>query len=133
MHDIRQQIDIDVDPDRTWQVVGDTGAIADWLPALDRSRLDGDLRHGTMPDGSVAVERIVDRSDVERTYSYELVEAPLALDGYRSTLRVHDVDGRSRVTWHARFDATDELAAAVDGMYRDGLVGLKKHLEARES
>lgn len=130
MQRIEQSIEIDAPVDATWKVVGDTGAIADWLPALSTSVQDGDLRRGTMLDGSVAVERIVHRSDEDRTYSYEIVEAPLALDGYLSTLAVEESNGRSLVRWSAQFEADDALRDAVDGMYADGLASLARHVES---
>lgn len=128
MHTIRHEIELSARADRVWDVVGDPGAIATWVPALATSRLEGDLRHATLPDGSASVERIVHRSDVERTYSYEIVEAPLTLDGYLSTLAVDDLGDRSRVVWTARFEADADLRDAVSGMYVDGLAGLAQHL-----
>jgi protein-tyrosine phosphatase len=128
MQHIEHEIEIDAPADVTWKLVGDTGAISTWLPALTTSVMDGDLRRGTMGDGSVAVERIVNHSDADRTYSYEIVEAPLALEGYLSTLSVEELGERSRVRWSARFEADDELRDAVSGMYADGLSSLARHL-----
>ncbi|SHH06958.1 mxaD protein [Jatrophihabitans endophyticus] len=131
MHHIRHEIELDAPPDEVWDVVGDPGAIARWLPALEDSHMEGDVRVGTMPGGLVARERITHRSDADRSYTYVLEEAPLALEGYESTITVQDLAGRSHVVWAAHFDADDELRAAVDDMYRTGLDSLAAHLDAR--
>lgn len=133
MQNIEQQIEIDAPVEDTWSVVGDAGAIATWVPALASSELDGDLRRATLADGSSSVERIIAHSDVNRSYSYEIVEAPLALEGYVSTLKVVDLGDRSRVLWSARFEADDALRDAVSGMYADGLATLARHLESGSS
>jgi uncharacterized protein YndB with AHSA1/START domain len=132
MHEIRHEIDIAAPADTTWSVVGKPGAIADWLPALAESRLEGNLRYATMPDGSHTVEEIIRHSDEERTYAYTIVEAPLALDGYESTIQVEERPAGSRVVWSAHFEADDGLRAAVDGMYENGLQSLARFVEASE-
>lgn len=129
MHQISHTVDIDAPADVTWGVVGDAGAIATWLPSLVESRLEGTTRYGTMPDGNEAIEEIVRHSDAERTYSYVISDAPLALDGYESTLKVEALGSASRVVWSAHFEADDALKAAVDDMYVGGLQNLKRHIE----
>ncbi|MGD9958295.1 SRPBCC family protein [Nocardioides sp.] len=129
MHEIRHEVDIAAPADVTWRVVGDPGAIAAWLPALAESRLEGTTRFATLPDGSHSVEEVIRHSDAERSYSYVIVEAPLALEGYESTLAVHDAPGGSRVVWSAHFEADDDLRSAIDGMYQNGLESLARFIE----
>ncbi|GAA1271152.1 hypothetical protein GCM10009609_37830 [Pseudonocardia aurantiaca] len=55
-------------PDAVWAMGGDVGNIADWVPAIERSHLVGDVRHATFAGGGDATERIVERDDAARWY-----------------------------------------------------------------
>ena len=54
-------------PDAVWAIGGDVANVADWLPALEKSHMVGDVRHATFADGGGdATERIVSRDDTAR-------------------------------------------------------------------
>ena len=101
--------------------------MADWLPALESSTLDGDLRRAVFAGGGgEAVERIVEHDPAGRTYVYEYVSGPLALEFYRSRIRVGEHPSGAQVDWSAELragsdEADAELADAITGIYRGGL------------
>ena len=132
---VTETIVVAVDPDAVWKVAGDAGAIATWVPAIGSSRLEGDVRHATFAGGGGdATERIVAHDDTARTYVYEYLTGPLALEEYRSRLSVRDHADGAEVVWVADFAAASatedaELAQAISGIYRGALAELKEQLE----
>jgi uncharacterized protein YndB with AHSA1/START domain len=132
---IRETIQIAADPDRVWDVAGDPGRIADWLPLLSSSRVDGDARECTMKDGGELRERILEHSDEDHVYSYEILEGPMPIRSYRSRFSVEGHDGHSHVDWEAEFEPERpeqeaELVEMLTKTYREGLESLRGRLEA---
>ncbi|WP_181778823.1 SRPBCC family protein [Pseudonocardia pini] len=115
------------DPDAVWKIVGDTGGIAAWVPAIEKAHLEGDVRHATFAGGGGdATERIVEHDDAGRTYVYEYLTGPLPLQEYRSRITVRDHADGSEVLWVSDFtsgspEGDKELAEAISGIYRGAL------------
>ena len=134
MTQIQETITIDADPERVWAVAGDIGNIADWVPALASSTVDGDQRSCTTVDGAGLTERIVERDDAERYDVYEITDSPMPLNSYRSVLSVQAHDGHSHVAWSADIEPADDAAAAeleqtYTQVYRDGLESLRARVQ----
>ncbi|MEJ2867748.1 SRPBCC family protein [Actinomycetospora sp. OC33-EN08] len=123
---VTERVVVSADPDAVWKVAGDAANVADWVPALESSSLDGDLRRAVLAGGGgEAFERITERDDSARTYVYEYESGPLALEFYRSRLSVEPHQQGSEVVWGAEFRAASDeeagLAEAISGIYRSGL------------
>lgn len=131
---VRESIVVPASPDAVWQVGGDVGNIADWVPAIEASHLEGDVRHATFAGGGgAAQERIVERDDSARAYVYEYLSGPLALAHYRSRFAVQEHPDGAEVVWTADFaaESPDEepgLAEAISGIYSSALAELKARL-----
>jgi hypothetical protein len=125
--------------DQTWAVVRQFNGLPDWHPAIRASEITGGgngltpgaVRLLTGVDGSTYQERLVGLDEVDRKLTYEIVEAPLPVRGYRSTLHVQPVadTGGAFLSWHAIFDpdegTTDQEAATVlEAAYAPALAGL---------
>ncbi|MFJ8799037.1 SRPBCC family protein [Streptomyces sp. NPDC102487] len=129
-------IDIDVAPDRVWQLVGGFGSLPDWLPYIPVSELSegGRVRRLENEDGEVIVERLQAFDDEHRTYSYSILRAPFPVTGYRSTLTAHESaePGRARVEWSGSFtpDGISDADAVTlfHGIYTQGLDALVQTL-----
>lgn len=80
---IEQTIMIDAPSEEVWRLAGDPGRIGEWLPALSGTSVDGDQRTCTTADGGTLRERVIEHSDAERYYTYEIVEAPLPVSSYQ--------------------------------------------------
>ncbi|MFE7416785.1 SRPBCC family protein [Rhodococcus sp. NPDC057529] len=123
-------------PDAVWKIGGDTANVADWIPALEKSRQHGDLRYATfVDDGGEATERIVHHDDPRRSYTYEYVSGPLPLSFYSSTFTVNPHPDGAEVVWSAEFASTapesePELAEAISEIYRSALIELANCAEA---
>ena len=125
-------------PAEVWKVVGDTGAVATWVPAIESSHLEGDVRHATFAGGGGdATERIVEKDDAGRSYVYEYLTGPLPLQEYRSRISVREHSQGSEVVWVSDFtsgsaDTDEELAQAISGIYRGALDQLESILTPGE-
>jgi hypothetical protein len=124
---IDESLVIAASPDAVWQLSGDPGAVADWLPAIEKSHLDGDLRYATFAGGGgEATERIVEHNDAQRYYVYEYLTGPLPLKFYRSRFAVSEHPDGAIINWSAEFGAGSPeeeaaLAEAIAGIYRAGM------------
>ena len=125
--------------DETWAVVRQFNGLPDWHPAIRASEITGGgdgltpgaMRVLTGVDGSVYRERLVDLDDTDRKLTYEIVEAPLPVRGYRSTLHVQHVadTGGAFLCWHATFDPAEGTTAhqattVLEAPYAPALAGL---------
>lgn len=112
---IRESRTIQAASNTVWAVVGDVARVSVWMPAVESSSIDWDVRTAGFAGGGEARERIIERDDDERTYVYEYLEGSLALRQYRSRIRVDPkADGTSEVVWDAEFAAgTPEEEAAL--------------------
>jgi carbon monoxide dehydrogenase subunit G len=134
---VSASIDIAAPPDQVWEVVRETGSVSEWVPAIESSRLEGDIRHAVFAGGGGnARERIVEVDDAQRAYVYEYLDGPLALQQYRSRLAVTADAGGTHVSWDSELSAADAeeeatLADAIAGIYRDALAELARQITGR--
>jgi hypothetical protein len=132
---VRETTTLTADPDTVWAVVGDVGAISCWVPAIESSSLDGNIRTAVFAGGGgVARERIAARDDATRSYTYEYLEGPLPLERYVSTIVVAAAPRGSEVVWDAEFTASSTaeeagLRDAIAAIYADALGELAAQLD----
>ena len=119
----------DVSADAMWDRVGDFHRLQTWLPGIEKEEKvdDGTARRLTMNGGMQMVEKLLDQS--EKQYTYTISEGPLPIQNYVSTLRVRGAgDNACVVEWESEFDPvgiTDEQAVSIiEAIYDAGLNGL---------
>lgn len=137
MTTVTKSAQIDAPAEAVWRVAGDPGRIADWLPALATSELNGDRRSCTLVDGGAIEERILEHSEAERRYRYEILDGPMPVSSYVSTLSVDGHDGHSHVSWKAEFEPEDpsqeaELREAFEQIYSEGLEALAQRVRGAD-
>ncbi|MBH0238143.1 SRPBCC family protein [Methylobrevis albus] len=119
--------------DAAWSAIGDFCGIAAWHPAVAKCTLsekDGaTFRTLDLNGGGSILEKLESWSDAEHKYTYSIVESPLPVANYVSTLSTKaDDDGGAGIRWTGTFDAKgatdDEAKAAIEGIYAAGLDGL---------
>jgi len=131
-NDFEVSADVAAPPDAVWRVAGDPGAVGEWFGAVSECRMDGDTRTVTMRNGATLVERIVDRDDDARTYSYEVVSGIPGLLRHRATIRVEPTGGGSRVHWRQTGESEVEgydMESRLRGVMTSGLNGLRALVE----
>ncbi|GIH92768.1 SRPBCC family protein [Planobispora siamensis] len=103
MASIRHEIVIDASPEHTWDVLRDVGAVHErLLPGrVADTRIEGDQRFLTFPDGHVVRELIVSIDDDTRRLAYSVVEgARPPLEHHHASFEVRPEGERaSRLIW----------------------------------
>ncbi len=132
--DAKVERDLSTDAKTAWAAVGDFCGIEKWHPAVAKCTLsekDGKtFRELTLGDGAKILERLESRNDGEMSYTYSIVESPLPVKNYMSTISVKPTGGKSKLSWVGKFDsngASDEKALKIiTGIYEAGAVELAK-------
>lgn len=117
-----------------WAAVGDFCGISKWHPVVakcEMSEKDGKtLRTLTLKDGAKLLEQLVTFDKAAMSYTYTIIEGPLPVKNYKSTLSVKPAGSASSLTWMGSFDAngtTDaEAVKIITGIYEAGAGELAK-------
>jgi hypothetical protein len=121
-----------VAPEALWAVVGAPGKISTWHPAIAMSSVEGSTRRCTLADGAMVLEEITSHDDGELRYSYRIVDSPLPVSDYTSTLRVQPNGDGARLTWESQFQVVGAPEADVEnmirGLYQAGLDSVAAHI-----
>jgi hypothetical protein len=123
-------------PESAWSTIGGFCGIASWHPAVsacEQSTKDGaTYRTLTLENGAKLVEKLIERDDAARSYTYAIEEGPFPVAGYRSTIKVVPSGKGSVLDWAGTFEAKgvsgSEAAEIVTGIYKAGLDALAEKL-----
>lgn len=146
---VTETVEIKAPVDTVWKAVRDFDSLDKWHPGFSKDVLlkgsnntPGAVRELTVKDGPSFTEELLKFSDAGHAYTYRIVDSPLPITGYRSTLTVKaGKDGLTQVTWVGHFkrknadasppeDQSDAGATKlVTGVYQGGLSALKKKIE----
>ena len=136
MTKVSMSTEMKVPADQVWKLIGGFNALSDWHPAVEKTDVEGDgvgsVRTLSLAGGGKIVERLESVDDNERVYTYSIMDAPLPLADYVSTIRVRDEgDGQATVVeWSSEFKprgaAENAAVQAVEDIYKAGLDNLKK-------
>ena len=116
-----------------WSLIGDYNGLPKWHPAVLSSRLTEEggavTRHLAIVGRIQLAERQIAHDDTIRSYRYTIVDGPLPVEGYVSTLSVVEAgQGMSIVRWAATFEPAgapaDVAVEAIGGIYDSGLNSL---------
>ncbi len=144
-------IEISAKPDAVWKIVKDFDGLINWHPAFSGTPLvkgqngkRGAVRELTIKDGPKILEELVAYEDARMAYTYVIVDSPLPLDHYQSSMALHgNGAGGTTVSWIGTFtrknprdnvDPKESDAAMVDlitGAYKTGLETVKKMAEGK--
>ncbi len=127
--DVVKTLDVAAPPAKVWATVGDFCGIGNWHPAVEKCALsskDGkSLRTLSLKGGGTILESQVSRDEGGMAYTYTILESPLPVADYTSTLSVAPSGSGSKLTWKGSFKAKgapDAVANdAISGIYESGL------------
>jgi mxaD protein len=146
---VSEIIGINASPAKVWNFVKPFDSVPRWHPAFSAAEIvsgrDGKLgvvRALTLRDGPTFTEELLALNEQGMAFTYNVVESPLPIDRYLSTMSVKsDGHGGSIVTWVGVFsrksprdkvpDAENDAAALslIVGAYQAGLQNLKMLME----
>lgn len=128
--EVTRTAEIEAAPAAAWAAVGDFCGIGTWHPAVESCTLSEDdmVRTLALVGGGTIVERQTGRDDTAMQYGYAILESPLPVANYESTISVAPSGSGSLLTWTGQFDAKDatdeEAAGVIAGIYEAGLKGI---------
>lgn len=123
-----------VDAASGWAAVGDFCGISKWHPVVakcETSEKDGKtFRTLTLKDGAKLLEQLVAFDKAGMSYTYTIVEGPLPVKNYKSTISVKPAGSTSTLSWAGTFDANGAADAdavkTITGIYEAGAGQLVK-------
>jgi hypothetical protein len=119
-------------PAEVWAKIGDFCGIGVWHPAVAKCALSGEgkLRRLDLKGGGVINEKQETRDDAAHSYGYTIVDGPLPVADYHSTLSVAAEGAGSKLSWSGKYEAKGasdaEAKKVIDGIYQAGLDALSK-------
>ncbi|MEO6094159.1 MAG: SRPBCC family protein [Fibrobacteria bacterium] len=146
---ITEVCEINAPAETVWKKVNNFGDLGAWHPAVKTTEIIsgennkvGAIRLLTLQDGATLKETLLSYDEKKTEYSYNIIESPLPISEYTSTVSVgKDKKGMSKVTWSGHFkrkDVSPRPAVGQDDttatktmrtVYRAGLDNLKAILE----
>ncbi len=137
---VKKRINAPGHPPKVWEVAGAFCSIKDWHPAIadcqESEEGGATFRTLTLKDnGGTIKEKLVEKDDVEMSYSYEIVEGPLPVKNYQAKFWVEEDEkspDRTTIFWEADFDANgasdDEATKVIRDIFMAGLKGIKQKM-----
>ena len=120
--------------EQVWGRIGGFGTLHDWHPAIEKTELEGSgvgaTRNLFLAGGGNVIERLDAEDSAGRSYTYSILDSPLPVANYQSTIKVVDNgDGSCTVDWSSNFDPDGapeaDAAGAVQGIFQAGFDALK--------
>ena len=128
--------DLSAPANEVWELIGSFDSLPHWHPLVaactrEREKNGSVLRHIRLHDGTPIVNRETARNDAAHSYSYELVEGPLPVVFYRSTLLIIERgDDLCTLDWASTFDSgnasEEEVKRRVESLIGPGVESLKR-------
>jgi mxaD protein len=146
---VTKTVEINAPAAKVWAVVKDFDSLNKWHPAFAADKIvkgtnnkPGAVRSLTIKDGPTFTEELLSFDEAKHTYKYRIIESPLPLRDYVSSITLTESGkGTTVVTWVGDFQrksqadppaAGEDDKAATDlitGVYEAGLANLKKQVE----
>jgi mxaD protein len=146
---VTETIEIRAPADKVWAAVKDYDSLHKWHPGFADDKIvkgknnePGAVRSLTIKDGPTFTEELLSFDAGKKTYKYRIIESPLPLRDYVSSISLTESGkGTTVVTWVGDFrrkslsetpPTGEDDKAAVDlitGVYKGGLANLKKQVE----
>jgi hypothetical protein len=133
---VTEKVDLAAAPSKTWDTIKDFNGWQTWHPAFASTAITkgegntmGTVRVLTTKDGAKFTEELVSHSAASRTYQYRIIESPLPITDYVSTLEITQSKAGSSVMWSSHFKVNagaseEEMKKTISGVYRAGLDNL---------
>ena len=130
--EVTKSAEIPASPETVWKTIAKFCSIGQWHPAIEKcdpSTMDGkDVRTLSLKGGGTIKEERTSVDDKDMKYSYKILESPLPVEDYHSTIKVMKSGSGSKVTWMGKFKAKGAPNAkaeeVIGGIYEAGFKGI---------
>jgi carbon monoxide dehydrogenase subunit G len=131
--EVTQATPVTAPAEKVWETIGGFCGIEKWHPAVSSCALstsDGKpIRTIALKGGGTVVEQQLGRDEAQMKYTFAILEGPLPVANYVSTIQVEPSgSASSKVTWTASFEpkgaSAAEAKSAVNGIFVKGLAGI---------
>lgn len=119
-HDFRQSAD------EVWAIFADVTR-CDWVPAVEKITLDGDVRSFDMAGLGEVQERIIRLDKEERVLQYSAIKARSVLEHHLATIHITQAVSGCHFSWQTEI-APDEFEPAIAGGMAAAFAELQKIL-----
>jgi hypothetical protein len=136
MAEVSMSMTLNTPASEVWKTISDFNGLPNFVAAIATSTTEGSgvgaQRTLTLQEGGPPIiERLESFDEKARTLSYSIVESPLPLENYVSTMQVRELSKNScEITWLSTFEPKGvpeaEAKKIVEGVYSTGFEGLKK-------
>ena len=129
-----REVELSASADTVWEIVSNFNAFTRYIALVDDSHIDpaasGTVRTLTLSSGDVLKEKLIRYDYDKKVLQYTIVEGPLPVKDYLSTMTVIPTSDGCRFVWSGEFNAegmSDAQACEVmEGIYQLGCDGLQK-------
>ena len=133
MAEVSRTVTLAASVDDVWGLIGGFQALGDWHPAVEsvtKEEIGGaEHRRIALKGGGEILEKLLEHGG--GSYRYSIVESPLPVTDYVSTLSAAEFEGKTMVTWEATFEGTaDGADDVVAGIYDGGFGTLTERFGA---
>jgi len=134
---VMRSVVIDAPIDKVWATIRDFDGLASWNPGVAVATLEcghstsvGAIRKLDLADGGVIRETLLAHSDIERSYTYDILESPMPCTNYVAKHRLIEItDGNKTLgVWEGEFDCD-----AADTELMEKTVGEMIYLGAQKA
>ena len=130
--EVSKSAEIPASPETVWKTISEFCSIGQWHPAIEKcdpsTKGGKSIRTLSLKGGGTIVEERTALNDKGMSYSYEILESPLPVAGYHSTIKVVKSGSGSKVSWMGTFKAKGAPDAkaeeAIGGIYEAGFKGI---------
>jgi len=134
--DLSESVDVAASPADAWAAIADFCSIKDWHPVIAECEQFEEggktMRTLTTGDGGELLEELNDLDDAGMSMTYSIIEGPLPISDYMSTMAVTESGDGATITWSSEFNAAgvsdDEALELMTGIYQAGLDALTGEL-----
>ena len=128
-----ETVDIPASSSRTWATIQDFRGWQAWHPAFASTEIvrgpgnaKGTVRVLAARDGARFTEELLLHEDVSHVVQYRILQSPLPITNYVSSLKVQSTYEGSQVIWSSTFQVDagareEDIKKAIAGVYRAGL------------
>ena len=137
---------IDAPVEKVWAYARDYNGHGEWHPLIAKSDVEdgkpsdqvGCVRNFTTTAGGHLRERLLSFSDLDRSFTYNILVSPMPIENYVATFAVKPITegNKTFVEWYATFDVGPEDEARIrqqvgQDTFAAGIVALEKAIKAR--